>query len=108
MARPLPYLGQLSQVEATHLTRVCARARLSDLAGVATFPDWLAYLGISLHELQRYELKRLRIGMEWALQFATMGGDPATWEQFKREPISWRDLELAEAERLGAQNASRV
>lgn len=83
-------------------------ARLSDLASAATFPDWLGYLGIILDVLKRYEAERLTIGTEWARQFTTMGGDPATWERFKREPISWCDLELAEAERLGAQNASHV
>jgi hypothetical protein len=97
--------GKLRAAEADHLTKVCVEARLRDLARAAAFPDWLGYLGIILDELQGYDEQRLRIGIEWARQFTTMGGDPAAWERFKHEPISWRDLELAEAEWLGAQEA---
>jgi len=93
--------GKLSRSEAAHLTQVCVDARLSDLAQAATFPDWLGYLGIILDELERYEMHRLRIGTEWAEQFTSMGGDPAAWARFSRDPMSWRDLELAEIEGLG-------
>jgi hypothetical protein len=105
---------RLTPSEANHLTQVCVEAQLGDLSHAAPFPDWLGYLGIVLDELgrferrrpqfdehERFESHRLRTGAEWARQFTTMGGDPVSWARFNHDPMSWRDLELAETEGLG-------
>jgi hypothetical protein len=81
---------------------VCIDARLRSVARAASFPDWLGYLGIVLDALDRYAINRTRIGRAWAEQFIEMGGDRHDWDWFGQKPMTWRDLELAERQRLGA------
>ena len=95
---------QLSISEAEQLTETCNEARLTDLAAAAPFPDWLGYLGMILSELEGFHRCRLRIGQEWSRQFVAMGGERMKWSRFEQEALSWRDLELAEHERLGLNN----
>jgi hypothetical protein len=92
----------LSPSEASHLTDLCIDARLGSVARAASFPDWLGYLGMVLHALERYEINRIRIGTAWAEQFIEMGGDRHAWGLYGHRPMTWRDLELAERQGLGA------
>jgi hypothetical protein len=92
--------------DARRLTDLCVEARLTELARIARFPDWLGYLGVILYVygIQGFKDHHLRISQEWAIQFIAMGGNPATWEPFTHEEsMTWRDLENAERERLGAR-----
>jgi hypothetical protein len=97
-----PDLASLTSSEAESLAALTREADLRKIASAADFPDWLGYLGMTLLELVPFREHRLRIGRAWAPQFIAMGGAPAVWNRLQHDPISWRDLETAETERLGA------
>ena len=99
----------LTPDEADCLASVCVSAPLKQVARVASFPDWLGYLGMILCEFERsyvaenrgFEEHRRRIGASWALQFIGLGGDPAAWIPFWSRPMSPSDLGMAERQGLG-------
>jgi hypothetical protein len=105
----------LTAAEAGGLARVCVSAPLDQVARVASFPDWLDYLGMILWQLETswvgenppfrfgadFEEHRRRIGASWGLQFIGLGGDPAAWIPFWSRPITHMDLGMAEGQRLG-------
>ena len=86
------------------LAGCAATLPLGGVARIVGFPDWLGYLGVILHEVGHHPPSLLRLGAAWAPQFIRMGGGILLWEPFGAgtQLLTWRTLELAERDRLGA------
>lgn len=73
---PLP--GNYSKEQKEKLTNICCNARLSSIAGVCKFPDWLGYLGLVLVHMHSRANSYKTLSEVWASQLSEMVSEGST------------------------------